>query len=58
LVACFRGFCPGLELEYHLLFAHDAEEISTSDYESLLGQVKEVRKMLFGLIDQLEGQAS
>jgi four helix bundle protein len=46
------------ELEYHLLFAHDAGEISTADYESLVGQINEVRKMLFGLTDQLGREGS
>ena len=41
------------ELEYHLLAARDLGIIATNDYVSLLEQVVEVRKMLYGLIKYL-----
>jgi four helix bundle protein len=45
------------ELEYHLTAAHETEAISTVDYERLLKQVVEVRRMLHGLIRRLEAGA-
>ena len=41
------------ELEYHLLVARDLKLVQTSDAMSLMSQVIEVRKMLFGLINSL-----
>jgi four helix bundle protein len=38
------------ELESHLIFAHDAEIISESEFVSLLTETIRVRKMLYGLI--------
>ncbi|HVS59096.1 MAG TPA: four helix bundle protein [Gemmatimonadaceae bacterium] len=37
------------ELEYHLIVARDIEVITKSDFDSLLNQTVEVRKMLHGL---------
>ena len=37
------------ELEYHLILAREIRAISASDYESLIAQTIEVRKMLYGL---------
>ena len=37
------------ELEYHLILAREIRAISVSDYESLIAQTIEVRKMLYGL---------
>jgi four helix bundle protein len=37
------------ELEYHLILAREIRAINLSDYESLLAQTIEVRKMLHGL---------
>ena len=43
------------ELEYHLMFAHDIDVISKSDFRSLVDQLTEVRKMIHGLLDYLSG---
>jgi four helix bundle protein len=45
------------ELEYHLTAAHEVEAMSTVDYQRLLNQVVEVRRMLHGLIRRLEAGA-
>ena len=37
------------ELEYHLIFARKIEAISRNDFESLVSQLAEVRKMLYSL---------
>ena len=37
------------ELEYHLILAREIRAITVSDYESLIAQTIEVRKMLHGL---------
>lgn len=42
------------ELEYHFIFAHDLNLISTQAFESLVERVTRVRKMLNGLISKLE----
>lgn len=39
-----------LELEYHLLLAHDLGYLQDSIYQDLSGQTIEVKKMLTGLI--------
>ncbi len=44
------------ELEYHLLVCRDLKKIPESDFKSLLGQLVEVRKMLYGLLNYLSGQ--
>lgn len=41
------------ELEYHVTLARDLHAISVNDSKSLLDQVIEVRKMLYGLIKSL-----
>jgi four helix bundle protein len=38
------------ELEYHLMMARDIGLIARSDFESLVNQAIEVRKMLYGLL--------
>jgi four helix bundle protein len=56
-----REFCRFLrysvqsssELEYHITIARDLHAISVSDSKSLLDQVIEVRRMLYGLIKSL-----
>ena len=45
------------ELEYHLTAAHEVEAMSTVDFQRLLKQVVEVRRMLHGLIRRLEAGA-
>jgi four helix bundle protein len=44
------------ELEYHLLVCRDLGKASERDFNSLLGQLVEVRKMLYGLVNYLSGQ--
>jgi len=41
------------ELEYHVLFAHRTRAISRNDFESLVAQLTEVRKMLYSLRDRV-----
>jgi four helix bundle protein len=43
------------ELEHHFLVARDLRVISHADFSSTLAQVIDVRKMLHGLIRELEG---
>jgi four helix bundle protein len=43
------------ELEYHLLVARDMGAITQATFLALLSQTIEVRKMLHGLINTLEG---
>ncbi|HEY8831864.1 MAG TPA: four helix bundle protein [Gemmatimonadaceae bacterium] len=38
------------ELEYHITVARDTEAIDATDFESLIAQTIEVRKMLHGLL--------
>src|SRR5688572_13244188 len=42
------------ELEYHLMTARDIKAIPESEFESLISQLTEVRKMLHGLRSRLE----
>ena len=42
------------ELEYHLLTARDLGTISDRDFDSLVAELKEIRRMLYGLILTLE----
>jgi four helix bundle protein len=44
------------ELESHLIMARDLEVMSTSDYVSLLKKVQQVRMMLHGLLNYLDGK--
>jgi four helix bundle protein len=41
------------ELEYHLIVARDIEVITRSDFDSLLDQTIEVRRMLHGLLNRV-----
>ena len=41
------------ELEYHLLAARDLEAVRSSDTLTLISQVIEIRKMLYGLLRYL-----
>ena len=43
----------GWELEYHLIAARDLELISEADAASLLDELIEVRRMLYGLLNKL-----
>ena len=44
------------ELEYHILLARDLGFLAQGDFESLTGQVQEVKKMLAGLIKRVESE--
>ena len=46
------------ELEYHLLAARDLEVVRRSDSLTLISQVIEVRKMLYGLVRYLAARDS
>lgn len=46
------------ELEYHILHARDKGLMSNPDYADLSERVVEVRRMLYGLIDRLNGKKS
>jgi len=41
------------ELEYHLLLAHDLRLLNDLDYEKLMGEVTEVKRMLTSFIQKL-----
>jgi four helix bundle protein len=43
-----------VELEYHLLLAHELEYLNSKDYEILDGRVSEVGKMLISFIQKLK----
>src|SRR5271156_6545044 len=43
------------ELEYQLLLAHDLNFLRDPGYESLVGQVVEVKKMLSSLMQKVKG---
>lgn len=53
----FLGYAvnSATELEYHLVFAHDIDVISKSEFRSLIDQLTEVRKMIHGLLNYLSG---
>jgi four helix bundle protein len=46
------------ELEYHLIVARDTQAISANSFRSLVDQVIEVRRMLYGLTKYLERKPS
>ncbi|MFN2637656.1 MAG: four helix bundle protein [Gemmatimonadaceae bacterium] len=46
------------ELEYHLVVAHDIEAIGDADAKSLMLDLIEVRRMLYGLIKKVVGAAT
>lgn len=45
------------ELEYHILLARDLAFLGVADYEQLVGQVTEVKKMLSSLIHRLKADS-
>jgi four helix bundle protein len=61
-----REFCRFLryavhsssELEYHIVMGRDIQAISLGDSKSLLDQVIDVRRMLYGLIKSLSKAAA
>ena len=42
------------ELEYHLVLASDINAVNRSDFDRIIGEVVDVKKMLVGLIKSLE----
>lgn len=48
------GMGSASELEYHLLLAHDLGLLRTSDYEQLVNEVIEVKRMLTSFIQKLK----
>ena len=45
------------ELEYHLIFARDTAAIREDEFNALVEQLEEVRKMLYGLLSHLRGKS-
>jgi four helix bundle protein len=43
----------GNEIEYFLLLARDLDYFNVRDYESLLGDLREVKRMMAGLLSRL-----
>ena len=41
------------ELEYHLLLAHDLKFLSVDDYDRLITQITEIKRMLAGFIKSI-----
>ena len=56
----FAGISRGSagELKYHLLLAKDLTYISEDNYQSCLGEVNEISRMLHGLVRSLDGAPS
>jgi four helix bundle protein len=48
------AFGSATELEYHLIMGNEIGAISYADFEPMLAQVIDVKKMLTGLINRLE----
>ncbi len=56
--ARYLGYALGsaCELEYHIILARDVGAMSESDFDSLMRQVVDIKRMLHGLIDKLSEQ--
>ena len=56
--ARYLGYALGsaCELEYHIMLARDIGAISDTDFNALLRQVVDTKRMLHGLIDRLSEQ--
>jgi len=56
--ARYLGYALGsaCELEYHITLARDIGAISEGDFNSLMRQVVDIKRMLHGLIDRLSEQ--
>ena len=56
--ARYLGYALGsaCELEYHIILVRDVGEISEGDFNSLMRQVVDIKRMLHGLIDRLAEQ--
>ncbi|PYO50043.1 MAG: hypothetical protein DMD72_03430 [Gemmatimonadetes bacterium] len=56
--ARYLGYALGsaCELEYHIIVAHDVGAIPEPDFDALMRQVVDIKRMLHGLIDRLSEQ--
>jgi four helix bundle protein len=56
--ARYLGYALGsaCELEYHIILAHDVGAIPEPDFDALMRQVVDIKRMLHGLIDKLSEQ--
>lgn len=56
--ARYLGYALGsaCELEYHIILAHDVGAIPEADFDALIRQVVDIKRMLHGLIDKLSEQ--
>jgi four helix bundle protein len=56
--ARYLGYALGsaTELEYHITLARDVGAMSESDFNSLMRQVVDIKRMLHGLIERLSAQ--
>ncbi len=56
--ARYLGYALGsaCELEYHVILAHDVGAIPEPDFDALMRQVVDIKRMLHGLIDRLSEQ--
>ncbi|HEY3133919.1 MAG TPA: four helix bundle protein [Gemmatimonadaceae bacterium] len=56
--ARYLGYALGsaCELEYHIILAHDVGAIPEADFDALMRQVVDIKRMLHGLIDRLSEQ--
>jgi len=56
--ARYLGYALGsaCELEYHIILARDVGAMSEADFDTLMRQVVDIKRMLHGLIERLSGQ--
>jgi len=56
--ARYLGYALGsaCELEYHIILAHDVGAIPEPDFDALMRQVVDIKRMLHGLIERLSAQ--
>ena len=56
--ARYLGYALGsaCELEYHIILARDVGAIPESDFDALMRQIIDIKRMLHGLIDRLSEQ--
>ena len=56
--ARYLGYALGsaCELEYHIILAHDVGAIPEQEFDALMRQVVDIKRMLHGLIERLSAQ--
>ena len=56
--ARYLGYALGsaCELEYHIILARDVGAMSEADFDTLMRQVVDIKRMLHGLIERLSRQ--